>query len=48
MLSANLLLAVLAAFSAGSTGGFTGFGISMILVPLLAGDHLHTLVRGLR
>lgn len=35
MLSDALLVAVLAAFLAGVVGGFTGFGISVILVPLL-------------
>jgi uncharacterized membrane protein YfcA len=35
VLSASLLLAALAAFLAGVVGGFSGFGISIILVPLL-------------
>jgi uncharacterized membrane protein YfcA len=35
VLSASLLLAALAAFLAGVAGGFSGFGISMVLVPLL-------------
>lgn len=35
MLSASLLLPALAAFSAGVAGGFAGFGISVVLVPLL-------------
>lgn len=35
MLSAALLLAALAALTAGILGGFTGFGLSAIVVPLL-------------
>ena len=35
MLSASLLLAALAAFSAGVLSGFTGFGLAVIVVPLL-------------
>jgi len=35
VLSASLLLATLAAFLAGVAGGFSGFGISVVLVPLL-------------
>jgi uncharacterized membrane protein YfcA len=35
MLSVSLLLAALAAFLAGVAGGFSGFGISVVLVPLL-------------
>jgi hypothetical protein len=35
VLSASPLLAALAAFLAGVAGGFSGFGISVVLVPLL-------------
>ena len=35
MLSASLLVAALAAFSAGILSGVTGFGLAVIVVPLL-------------
>jgi uncharacterized membrane protein YfcA len=35
VLSASLLVAALAAFSAGILSGFTGFGLAVIVVPLL-------------